>query len=154
MSQNGEINQFSRIITASAKKSFDGTYSKQRSERGAEKPRARVDVIRTMTREGIKMPKDPLQSPAANPKPIVHSGFGNQLSGVLPPCRTEPSMAIDDIGCSHVLNCRQPAFHHKLRTEQKYKYETRFLRALVMLNLHLANALFSKKSVVFHRNMA
>lgn len=62
-----------------------------------------------MTEEANKTTEDKGQSPEAEYHAIAHSALEDHLSAKLLSNYRKPPAAIDNMNCSWLLNCRQPA---------------------------------------------
>lgn len=96
----------SKIIIRIAKNSMDGSRSQNRDRTRAVEFPATADIIKEITWEPKKTSGDTPQSPEADSRPIVHSGFNDQLSVTLLPGYKKPIIAIYDVRCSYVFKCR------------------------------------------------
>lgn len=85
----------SKTISRTAKKSSDGSHTKQGSRIGTAKPPAATVIVNNITEETNETPIDTPRSREERPGPTVYFGFDNCLGCKLQPIYTELSMAID-----------------------------------------------------------
>lgn len=111
------------------------------------------EIINKSTEEARKMPENTPQIPEAKSGPLVHSGLGNQFRDKLPPGYIEWSMSIDDISCSWILNCRQPACSQDLGSVEKYEHVTTFQRDFLIQNSNRSDLFLCNQSVIFLRDI-
>lgn len=72
------------------------------------------------------------QSSKVDSRPMVHFGFEECPSGLLPPGYTKPLEPIEDVSCLRVLKHPQSAFFRDQEADKKCEHVAPLLRAFLI----------------------
>lgn len=149
MTRTDRSTTFTRIITGSTNRSSDRSRSQERSKPSTPDLPATSDDTTKMIEEAKKTPGDKPRYAEKEIMPLLYSCFDDRLRGKLPPGHTKPTIVIDAVSRSQVLNYLQLVCFCKLGSDEKCEHVEMLLRAFLLYYSHHANVFPSKQSVLF-----